>query len=42
LISVTFSPDARFNLLFDNVAEDEAMAIAQKFDWKQIQALLPN
>jgi hypothetical protein len=41
-ISVKFSPVARFNLYFHNVAEDEAMAIAQKFDWRQIQALLPN
>jgi hypothetical protein len=41
-ISVMFSSDARFNLLFNNVADDEAGAISRKFDWRQIQALLPN
>jgi hypothetical protein len=41
-ISVTLSPDALLSFVFNNVAEAEAIVIAQKFDWKQIQALLPN
>jgi hypothetical protein len=40
LISVALSPDARFNLIFNEVSEDEAMAIARKFDWKAMQAAL--
>jgi hypothetical protein len=40
LISVALSRDATFNLIFNNVSEDEAMAIAQKFDWKGMQAEL--
>jgi hypothetical protein len=40
LIAVTLSPDATFSLTFNNVSEDEAMAIAQKFDWKGMQAEL--
>jgi hypothetical protein len=39
-IVITLGPDAIFHLIFNNVAEDEAMAIAQKFDWKGIRALL--
>jgi hypothetical protein len=38
LIAITLGPDATFSLIFNNVSEDEAMAIAQKFDWKGIQA----
>jgi hypothetical protein len=40
LILVTLGHDAAFDFMFNNVSEDEAMAIAQKFDWKGIQALL--
>jgi hypothetical protein len=40
LISIALGHDAMFNFVFNNVSEDEAMAIAQKFDWKGIQALL--
>src|SRR5262249_2470933 len=39
-IAVTLSPDATFSLLFNNISEEEAMAVAQKFDWKGIQALV--
>jgi hypothetical protein len=39
-IAITLSPDAMFNLFFNNVSEGEAMAIAQQFDWKGMQALL--
>jgi hypothetical protein len=40
LIAITLGPDAMFNLLFNNVSDGEAMEIAQKFDWKGIQALV--
>jgi hypothetical protein len=40
MITVTLSPDATFNLIFNNVSEDEAMAIARRFDWKGMQAKL--
>jgi hypothetical protein len=40
LIAITLSPNAMFNLIFNGVSEDEAMAIARKFDWKGIAALL--
>lgn len=40
LIAITLSPNAIFNLIFNGVSENEAMAIAQKFDWKGIAALL--
>jgi hypothetical protein len=39
LISITVGPNAMFNLFFNNVSENEAMTLAQKFDWKAIQAL---
>ena len=39
-IIVTLGPGAAFDLSFSNVSEEEAMTIAQKFDWKGIQALL--
>ena len=39
-VSVTLGQDTTFSLWFNNVSEDEAMAIAQKFDWKGIQALV--
>jgi hypothetical protein len=40
LIAVTLRPDAAFSLIFNQVSEDEAMAIAQKFDWKRMRAEL--
>jgi hypothetical protein len=40
IIAITLGPDAMFNLLFNNVSEEEAMTIAQKFDWKGIQQLV--
>jgi hypothetical protein len=39
-IVVTLGPDAIFGLLFNNVSEDEAMALARKFDWQAIQAMV--
>jgi len=38
LIAITLGPDAMFNLFFNNISPDEAMAIARMFDWKSIQA----
>jgi hypothetical protein len=40
LISIALGPDAAFNLMFNNVSADEAMAIAQRFDWKRMQEVL--
>jgi hypothetical protein len=40
VIGVTLGPDAVFSLHFNDVSDDEAMAIARKFDWKGIQALV--
>jgi hypothetical protein len=37
--TIPLGPKAMFGLFFNDVSEDEAMAIAQKFDWKGIQAL---
>jgi len=34
LIAITLGSDATFILIFNNVFEGEAMAIAQKFNWK--------
>jgi len=31
-----------FNLAFTGVPEDEAFALAKRFDWKAIQAALPK
>jgi hypothetical protein len=39
-IGIRLGPHAIFGLLFTNVSEVEAMAIAQKFDWKGLQALV--
>lgn len=39
-IAITISPDVMFSLLSNNVSEDEAKSIAQKFDWKGIRALV--
>ena len=38
LIAIRLGADAMFSLIFNNVSGDEAMTIAQKFDWKSIQA----
>jgi hypothetical protein len=40
LINIVLKPNAMLTFLCKGVMEDEAMAIAQKFDWKQIRALL--
>ncbi len=40
IIAITLGPDAMFKLLFNNFSEEEAMTIAQKFDWKGIQQLV--
>jgi hypothetical protein len=39
-ISVTLGPDAMFNLIFNDVSEDEAITIARRFDWMGIKAQL--
>jgi hypothetical protein len=37
-VMVALGPAALFTLTFNNVPEDEAMGLAQKFDWKALQA----
>jgi hypothetical protein len=37
-IIVALANDAVFNLTFEGLAEEEALALAEKFDWKAIQA----
>ena len=39
-ITIAVRRDATLSFLFNGVSEGDAMAIARKFDWKQIQALL--
>jgi len=41
-ILVVLGPSAIFNLSFNGVAEDEALGLAKRFDWKAIQAALPK
>jgi len=40
VIGISLGADATFTLWFKGVSENEAMAIAQSFDWKGIQAAL--
>ena len=35
---VALDKDAMFSFSYDALAEDEAIALAQKFDWKALQA----
>ena len=37
-IMVALGKDALFSLSYNGIAEDEALALAEKFDWKAIQA----
>jgi hypothetical protein len=39
---VALGASAVFMLSFEGVAEDEALTLARKFDWKAIQAALPK
>jgi len=41
-ILVGLADNALFSLSFNGVAEDEAFALARRFDWKAIQAALPK
>ncbi len=41
-VMVALGPSALFNLTFNGVPEDEAFALARRFDWKAIQAALPK
>ncbi len=41
-IMVGLADNALFSLSFHGVPEDEAVALARKFDWKAIQAALPK
>jgi hypothetical protein len=41
-IIVALSPAAMFNLAFNGVTDQDALALAEKFDWKGIQAALPK
>jgi len=35
---VALDKDAMFSFSYNGMSEDEALAIAEKFDWKAIQA----
>jgi hypothetical protein len=41
-IIVRLGPAALFNLSFRGVAEDEAIALSRRFNWKAMQAALPR
>ena len=41
-ILVALGPSAMFSLSFNGVAEDEALTLAKRFDWKTIQAAIPK
>jgi hypothetical protein len=41
-ILVALGPAAMFNLAFNGVTDQDALALAEKFDWKGIQAALPK
>jgi hypothetical protein len=41
-ILVGLADNALFSFSFNGVAEDEAFALARRFDWKAIQAALPK
>ena len=41
-ILVGIADNALFNLAYTGIAEDEALALAKRFDWKAIQAALPK
>jgi hypothetical protein len=41
-ILVALGPSAVFSLNFNGVPDDEAFALARRFDWKAIQAALPK
>jgi hypothetical protein len=41
-VSVALAPNASFSLTFnDGVTEDEALTLAQQFDWRALQAAVP-
>ena len=42
IILVALNTSAMFSMSFNGVAEDEAMTLARKFDWKAIQAAAPK
>jgi hypothetical protein len=41
-IMVALAPDAMLTVTYNGLAEDEAFAVARKFNWKAIQAALPG
>jgi len=41
-ILVGIADNALFNVAYTGIAEDEALALAKRFDWKAIQAALPK
>ena len=41
-ILVALGPSAMFSLSFNGIAEDEALTLARKFNWKAIQAAIPK
>lgn len=41
-VLVGLGPSALFSLSFSGVGDDEALALARKFDWKAIQAAIPK
>jgi len=41
-ILVALSTNAMFSLSFNGIAEDEALTLAKKFNWKPMQAAQPK
>jgi hypothetical protein len=42
VIMVALGANAMFSVVFDGVGEDEALELAQRFDWKAIRAAVPK
>ena len=41
-VMIALSPNALFSLTFNGIADDEALTLARKFDWKAMQAAQPK
>jgi hypothetical protein len=41
-IIVALGPNALFNLQFNGIGDDEALALARAFNWQAIQAAVPK
>jgi len=42
LVDIALGPNGTFGLIFNGISEDEAMTIAQKFDWKGVRELIAH